>query len=169
MASQLVLGAALGGAGAIIGYNSARSAGKKAREAGKRIAKEILADAAEEEVLRRLQGRRLEGVQRQRVAGAGVRVDTGSPLDVFAETAFTTEFAVRRIQRTAERLAQRALSEGKAVQKAYRDQAIGNILGTAGGVGMSIAALHDRETEAEKKGGGGYSATVPSVGYGNIA
>ncbi len=105
-----ILGAAasLGGAGlsakAQLDAGKAQAAQAKANERYARWQAQDAVDraAVEESIMRREAGR-LTGRQRTAFAASGVRLGVGSPLDVLADTAATTEFNALTIRAGGER------------------------------------------------------------------
>lgn len=137
-----------------------KASARKALRQAQRNAERILTDAADEVRLRRIQGQRLEGTQRNRLAAVNVRVGTGSPLDVLAETAFTTEFAVRKINELAARLVAEQYEQARGVHIQNRSAAIGNVLsGTAAALGGAAQSY-----QLGQQFGGGSKTTASSGG-----
>lgn len=105
-----------------------------------RAATDAMARGAVAEGRARLRGGLLQGHQRAQYAAAGVDVSSGSPLDVVASTAATTELDAEIARNNAMREAWGYKEQAKKFRRkaqgaldAGTDQAIGSILGGIGG------------------------------------
>lgn len=138
--------------GGIMGYKGNMAAAKNAQAVGEYNAKVAENEAVllarqkrDQEQSLRKQSDKLEGTQRTMVAGSGVQM-TGSPLDVLADTYFSTEEDAVNIQyasniEQAQKKSEAALTRAEAGAKAssLKYAAYGSLLSGAEGVAKSGA------------------------------
>ncbi|MEM7412937.1 MAG: hypothetical protein AAF430_22085 [Myxococcota bacterium] len=176
-AALLALGLAGQGAGSILNAVELRRAGVRARRTARKNAIQIRQDAEQEVFLRRLEGLYERGTIRSSFAGAGVRVDTGTPLGQLAESVFREQFAVQRLRERGRRLAAQQVAEGRAFKRAARNQAIeGALLSVSGGVRSASGFINSvpRSSSSSTRLTTGTGRRLPATGGpsvlgGNIA
>ena len=133
--------------GGVLGSSAKKKAAKRAKKIAKADAKAVRKLGPEEakQILR--QGRRLEGRQRLNFGGSGVDVNSGTPLDVMAETIAETEMsAIRAIQSRNDQAAS-IERQGSAASALARAGAAGSILsGVSGAIGAGASYLQSQDT-----------------------
>ena len=150
--------------GGILQQRSLKAESKALREAA--ATAEEQAELARD--LERRRGRELEGQQVAAFAAGGVRVDTGTPLDILAENLFNTEVNAARaafgFEQQAESFAERAADAKHAAKTAVlmgilggASSALGGVSGIGGGGGGGGFSFPSGTT-------GGFDSSFPTSG-----
>lgn len=126
------------GISSILGGNAAKNAANYNAEVSEQLAQQALDKGRTDEEMYRQGVKTLEGAQRTDFAGQGVEVDTGSPVDVAADTAYLGEQDAQQIRLNAQReawgyraQAQSQRMQGSAAQRAGYFDAASAVLGGA--------------------------------------
>lgn len=138
MGYGLLIGAGASILGGVLGSSKQKKAAKKAKKVAKADAKSVrkLGPKEAEQLLR--QGKRLESVQRAGYAGSNIDVNTGTPLNVMAETIAETQMTAIRAIRARNDQARSIERQGSAASAIGQANATGSLLG---GISSGINTL----------------------------
>jgi len=163
---------AAGGAMQFVGQRQQAKAATAAAEFNAKVqeneAIRVQQESAEQTKRTRIANKRLSGRQRAQIGKAGV-IESGSPLELMAETAGELELGVLDGIRTAQARQEQLRSqagltrfEGQMKAKGLRRQAMGSLIKTAGQIGFGVAGAKQQGLFKGTPSSGGSGLKLPS-------